>query len=119
MAVEPLWIFLVTGFVAMAGALSASGINKLAEEDKPAFAQTPNGQTAVILAGNLAALTLIGAMAYGFRLLDLWIPATCLFFSFPAVYILLFQNTLGDAKSFVMMMPLVPFSIGALYYYWQ
>ena len=118
MVVEPLWIFLVTGFVAMAGALSASGINKLEEDDKPAFARTPNGQVVVILMGNLAALTLVGAMAYGFRLLDLWIPATCLFFSFPAVYVLLFQRVLGDAKSFFMMMPAVPFAIGALYYYW-
>jgi len=118
MVVEPLWIFLVTGFVSMSAALAASAINKLSEEDKPAFARTPNGQVAVILAGNLGAVTLIGAMAYGFRLLDIWIPATCLFFSFPAVYILMFQRVLGDVRSLFIMMPLVPVSMVALYHYW-
>lgn len=118
MVVDPLWVFLITGFVSMAAALSASGINKLAEEDKPEFAKTSNGQVTVILSGNLAALTLIGAMAYGIRQLDLWIPATCLFFSFPAVYLLLFQRTLGDVRSLYLMMPLVLVAIGTLYYYW-
>ena len=118
MVVEPVWIFLVTGFVSMAAALAASAINKMSDEDKPAFAQSPNGQVAVILSGNLAAVTLIGAMAYGFRLLDMWIPAVCLFFSFPAAYILLFQRVLGDVKSLFILMPLVPVSMAALYYYW-
>ena len=118
MAVEPLWIFLVTGFVALSVALSAGAINKLPDEDKPKFAQSRNGLVTVILAGNLAALTLVGAMAYGFRNLDWWIPLSCMFITFPVLHVALMQKALGDVRNLFLTMPLVVAAIGALYYYW-
>lgn len=111
-------IFCVTGFVAMSAALSAGAINKLADEDKPEFAKSRNGLMTIVLSGNLAALTLIGAMAYGFRSLDWWIPLSCMFVSFPVVHLLLIQRLLGELKALMLMMPLVIASIGVLYYYW-
>lgn len=115
---EPLLIFLVTGMVSMSAALSAGAINKLPEEDKPAFASTRNGMVAVIMAGNVAALTLVFAMAYGFRLLDWWIPLLCMFITFPIGHVVVLQQLLGDVKALFLMSPLVLASIPVLYYFW-
>ncbi|MGB2130488.1 MAG: hypothetical protein ACPHXW_03620 [Marinobacterium sp.] len=115
---EALYLFLATGVVSMAAALSAGALNKLPEDKRPACMQTRNGQVAVIMAGNLAALTLIGAMAYGFRKLDWWLPLSCLLLTFPLVHVVLLQRLLGDLKTLIIMMPLVIASIGALYYFW-
>lgn len=102
----------------MSAALSAGAINKLPDEDKPDFTKTRNGLMMVVMSGNLAALTLIGAMAYGFRTLDWWIPLSCMFVSFPIAHILIFQRLLGDLRALFLMMPCVLVSIGALYHFW-
>lgn len=115
---EALYLFLATGVVSMAAALSAGALNKLPEDKRPACMQSRNGQVAVIMAGNLGALTLVGAMAYGFRVLDWWIPLSCLLLTFPLIHLVLFQRLLGDLKTLIVTVPLVVVSIGALYYAW-
>lgn len=116
--VEPLYIFLFAGIVSMSAALSAGALNKLAPEQKPAFMQKPNGQVAVVMAGNLGAITLLGAMAFGFLKLHWWIPLSCMFITFPVVHLLLIQRVLGDLKSLILMAPLVIVAAVSLYYYW-
>lgn len=115
---EALYLFLATGVVSMSAALSAGALNKLPEDQRPAFMSSRNGLVAVIMAGNLGALTLIGALAFGVRHLDWWIPVSCLFITFPLVHVVLFQRLLGDFKTLMIMLPLVIASIVALYYYW-
>ncbi len=115
---ELLYIFLATGFVSMSAALSAGAINKLAEEDKPKFAQSRNGAVTIIMMGNLSALTLLFAMAFGFLKLDWWVPLSCMFVSFPVLHVVIFQRLFGDVKNLFIMMPLVIASAVALYYYW-
>ncbi|MGB0468837.1 MAG: hypothetical protein ACPGF7_15090 [Pontibacterium sp.] len=115
---ELLYIFLATGFVSLSAALSAGAINKLSDEDRPSFAKTRNGQVAVIMMGNIAALTLLFSMAFGFLKLDWWIPLSCMFISFPVVHVLIFQRLFGDVKNLFIMSPLVLASVVALYYYW-
>lgn len=115
---EALYLFLATGLVSMSAALSAGALNKLPEDKRPAWMNSRNGLVAVIMAGNLGALTLIGALAYGVRHLDWWIPVSCLFITFPLVHVVLFQRLLGDFRTLVLMMPLVVASIAVLYYYW-
>ncbi|MFC6669303.1 hypothetical protein [Marinobacterium aestuariivivens] len=115
---DPLVLFLLTGFVSMSAALSAGAINKLPDTERPAFAQTRNGQVTVVMIGNLAALTLVGAMAYGFRLLEWWIPLLCLFLTFPVLHLALLQRVLGHVRTLFVMLPLVLASIVALYLYW-
>ena len=115
---DPLIIFLVTGMVSMSAALSAGAINKLPEEDKPAFASTRNGMVTIIMAGNVAALTLLFSMAYGFINLAWWIPLLCMFITFPVVHVVVLQQMLGDVKAVFLMSPLVIAAIPALYYYW-
>jgi hypothetical protein len=115
---ELLYVFLATGFVSMSAALSAGAINKLPEEDKPGFAKSRNGAVAVIMAGNLSALTLLFAMAFGFSKLDWWVPLSCMFISFPVLHVLIFQRMLGDVKNLFLMFPLVIGAIASLYYYW-
>lgn len=115
---EPLILFILTGFVAMAGALAAGAINKLPEDQKPEWAATRKGMTMIVMAGNLAAITLVGAGAYGFKHLDWWVPLSCIFITFPVVYLVLFQKVLGDLKSLFLMTPLVVVAAGALVYFW-
>lgn len=115
---ESLYLFLVTGLVSMSAALSAGALNKLPEDQRPACMASRNGQVAIIMAGNLGALTLIGALAYGVRHLDWWIPVSCLFVTFPLIHIVVIQRLLGDLKALVLMLPLVLASIVALYYFW-
>jgi len=107
---EALYIFLTAGVVSMAAALSASALNKLTEETRPSWLQTKNSQVAVLLSGNLAALSLLGVMAYGFQALHWSIPLTCMFVTFPIVHILVLQRLLGDAKTLFLTLPL---TIGA------
>ncbi|KEA64038.1 hypothetical protein ADIMK_1773 [Marinobacterium lacunae] len=115
---EPLYIFLFAGIVSMSAALSAGALNKLALDQRPAFMQKPNGQITVIMAGNLGAITLLGAMAFGFLKLHWWIPLSCMFITFPIVHLLVFQRILGDLKSLIVMLPLTVVAAVALYYYW-
>ncbi|MBV0932951.1 hypothetical protein [Marinobacterium weihaiense] len=115
---EALYLFLVTGVVSMSAALSAGALNKLPEDQRPAFMSSRNGLVAVVMAGNLGALTLIGALAYGVRHLDWWIPVSCLFVTFPLIHMVVIQRLLGDMKALFVMLPLVVVSIGALYYFW-
>lgn len=115
---DPLYLFLFAGIVSMSAALSASALNKLAPEDKPAFMQRPNGPIKVIMAGNLGAISLLAAVAFGFLKLDWWIPLSCMFITFPIVHLVILQRLLGDVKSLVVMVPLAILADIALYYYW-
>lgn len=115
---EALYLFLATGLVSMSAALSAGALNKLPEDQRPAFMRTRNGAVTVVMAGNLGALTLIGALAYGIRHLDWWIPVSCLFVTFPLVHLGLIQRLLGELKSLLLMLPLVLASAVALWYFW-
>jgi hypothetical protein len=116
--VDPIFTFLITGFVSMSAALSAGAINKLPDEEKTGKLSERNTQVAIIMAGNLAALSMIGAMAFGMLNLVWWIPLVCLFISFPVVHILVMQRLIGDVKNLILMTPLVIGSIATLYYYW-
>jgi hypothetical protein len=116
--VEPLYIFLFAGIVSMSAALSAGALNKLPLEQKPGFMHKPNGQVTVVMAGNLGAITLLGAMAFGFLKLHWWIPLSCMFITFPVIHLLIFQRLLGDLKNLLLMLPLVIVAAVALYYYW-
>lgn len=113
-----LYVFLATGMVSMSAALSAGAINKLADADKPAFAQTRNGMVSVIMAGNISALTLLFSMAFGFLKMEWWIPLSCMFISFPVMHVVVFQRLFGDVKNLYIMTPLVIASAVTLYYYW-
>lgn len=115
---DPIFTFLITGFVSMSAALSAGAINKLPDEQKMGKLAERNTQVAIIMAGNLAALSMIGAMAFGMLNLVWWIPVVCLFISFPVVHIVVMQRLLGDVKNLILMTPLVIGSIATLYYYW-
>jgi len=115
---EALYLFLATGLVSMSAALSAGALNKLPEDQRPAFMRTRNGAVTVVMAGNLGALTLIGALAYGIRHLDWWIPVSCLFVTFPVIHLGLIQRLLGELKSLLLMLPLVLASAVALWYFW-
>lgn len=115
---EPLVLFLLSGFVSMSAALSAGAINKLPDEQKPAFALKRNGQLWVVMIGNFAALTLLGAMAYGFRLLEWWIPLLCIFLTFPVLHLVILQPLLGHVRTLFVMAPLVLAAIATLYIYW-
>jgi len=102
----------------MSAALSAGAINKLPEEDKPAFATTRNGMVTIIMMGNVAALTLLFSMAYGFYNLEWWIALLCMFISFPVIHVVIVQQMLGDVKALLLMSPFVLLSIPTLYYFW-
>lgn len=115
---EPIWIFLFTGFVSMSAALSAGAINKLPDSERQGRLAERNMQTVIVLAGNLAALTLIGAMAYGSLQLAWWIPLACLFVSFPVLHLLIMQPLLGNVKNLLLMAPLVLVSVPLLYFNW-
>lgn len=116
--IDPLVIFLVTGLVSLSAALSAGALNKLPEEEKPAFASTKNGTVSIIMGGNLAAVTLLFAMAYGFKELDWWIPLLCMFITFPVIHVVIIQKVLGDLKALLITSPLVLVAMAALYLYW-
>ena len=116
--VDPLYIFLFAGIVSMSAALSAGALNKLAPEDKPAFMQSSNGQIMVVMAGNLGAITLLGAMAFGFLKLQWWIPLSSMFITFPVIHLVFFQRILGDLRNQALMFPLVLVAAVSLYYYW-
>lgn len=115
---NPLVLFLLSGLVSMSAALSAGAINKLPDDQKPAFALQRSGQLWVVMIGNFAALTLLGAMAYGFRLLDWWIPLLCIFLTFPVIHLVVLQRLLGHVRTLFLMAPLVLAAIPALYIYW-
>lgn len=115
---EPLYIFLFAGIVSMSTALSAGALNKLTPENTPPLMQKPNGRIMVVMAGNLGAITLLGAMAFGFLKLHWWIPLSCMFITFPIVHLLVFQRVLGDLKSLILMLPLTILAAVSLYYYW-
>jgi len=117
-SIDPLIIFLVTGMFSMSAALSAGAINKLAEEDKPAFAHKRNGMVTIVMAGNLAAVALLFSMAYGFSNLDWWIPLLCMFITFPVIHLVVIQPMLGELKSLFLATPAVIASLVALYLYW-
>lgn len=116
---DPIFVFLFSGFVSMSAALSAGAINKIPEAEREGWLASRNNQVLVVVLGNLAALTLVGAMAYGVLNLTWWLPWVCLFISFPVVHLVLFQRLLGDLKNLLFMGVLVVAAIPALYCYWQ
>lgn len=115
---DPMILFLVAGFVSMSAALSAGALNKLPLEEKKGFLATNNGAISVIMAGNLAAVTLLGAMAYGFKNLHWAIPLSCMFISFPMVHVLIMQRIIGNKWSLLLMIGPSLLSAVALYWYW-
>ena len=115
---ESLYIFLLTGLVSMSAALSAGALNKLSDEDKPEWLKANNARVAVIFIGNLAALTMVGSLAYGFLTLHWSIPLSSMFISFPVVHLVLIQKLLGDVKGLFLMTVPVLVSIVVLYLNW-
>ncbi|KDE38917.1 hypothetical protein ADINL_2046 [Nitrincola lacisaponensis] len=115
---DALLIFLLTGLVSMSAALSAGALNKLPEADKPSFLQNANGLVIVMVLGNLAALTLIGSLAYGFSRLDWWIPLSCVFITFPVVHLVIIKRLLGDLTNVFVCGGLTMISIPVLWWYW-
>lgn len=115
---EPVYIFLVTGLVCMSAALSAGALNKLPEEKRPVFMQDPSGHVRVMLLGNVGALTLIGALAYGFSRLDWWIPLSSVFVTFPVIHYLFMQRFIGDARNIHICGLLAVLSAPLLWYVW-
>jgi hypothetical protein len=115
---DALVIFLATGLVSMSAALSAGALNKLPEADKPAYLKNQNGLVTVMVLGNLAALTLIGALAFGFSRLDWWIPLSCVFISFPVTHFVVIQRLLGDLKNVFVSGALAVVSIPVLWWNW-
>lgn len=115
---DALYIFLTAGVVSMAAALSASALNKLGEDSRPDWFKTKNAQVAVVLAGNLAALSLVAAMAFGFLTLHWSIPLSCMFVTFPIIHLVILQRLLGDAKTLFLTLPLVILADVYLYINW-
>ena len=115
---DSLLIFLLSGLVSMSAALSAGALNKLPEEQKPAFLTSQNGLVAVMVLGNIAALTLIGALAYGFSRLDWWVPLSCVFISFPVVHFVAIQRLLGDLVNVFVSGVLTILAVPVLWYFW-
>ena len=115
---QALYIFLFSGLVSMSAALSVGAINKMAEEDRPDWLQKRNNLVMMIMGGNIAALTLVGAMAFGFLTLHWSIPLSSIFISFPVVHQLLLVRILGPVKSLLLTLPLTIFAAVSLYYYW-
>lgn len=115
---DALLIFLATGLVSMSAALSAGALNKLPEGQKPAFLQNQNGLVTVMVLGNLAALTLIGALAFGFSRLDWWIPLSCVFITFPVVHFVAIARVLGDLTNVFVSGVLAIISIPVLWWFW-
>ncbi|MGB1237966.1 MAG: hypothetical protein ACPG4U_07120 [Pseudomonadales bacterium] len=115
---DPMILFLACGFVAMSAALSAGALNKLPEEKRTGFMTSRNGALYVVMVGNFAALTLIGAMAYGFRHLHWAVPLSCLLVSFPLLHMVVLQRLLGDQKNIVLMTLPIIAAVVALYIYW-
>lgn len=115
---EALYIFLAAGVVSMAAALSASALNKLGEDKRPTWLVSKNSQVAVVLSGNLAALSLLAVMAYGFQTLHWSIPLSCMFITFPIVHLLVLQRLLGDAKTLFLTLPLTVVADVFIYLNW-
>jgi hypothetical protein len=111
-------LFLVAGFASMSTALSAGALNKMPKDQREGFFASNNGALFVVMAGNIAAVTLIGAMAYGFKNLHWALPLSCMFVSFPMVHILLLQKLLGSKWSLLIMIVPTLVSAVALYSYW-
>ncbi|NRA21850.1 MAG: hypothetical protein HRU05_15350 [Oceanospirillaceae bacterium] len=115
---NPMILFLITGFVSMSAALSAGALNKVPKDQKEGFFASNNGALFVVMSGNLAAITLLGSMAYGFKHLHWAIPLSCMFVSFPMVHILILQKFLGNKWSLLTMIGPSLLSACALYWYW-
>lgn len=111
-------LFLFAGLVSMSGALSAGALNKLPVEERPGFMRKPSGQTTIIMVGNLAAVTLLAAMVYGFKTQEWWVPLSCLLVSFPVVHLLFLKRLLGDFKNLWLMLVLVIVAIVLMYLNW-
>lgn len=114
---DPVFIFLLVGVFSMSAALSAGALNKLPEEQKPAFLQSQQGLVFVMVLGNVSALTLIGALAYGFSRLDWWIPLSSVFVSFPVAHFLVLHK-LGDLRNVFISGAAALISIPVLYVMW-
>lgn len=115
---DELLIFLLTGLVSMSAALSAGALNKLPADKKPLFLANQNGLVTVMVLGNISALTLIGALAYGFSRLEWWIPLSCVFITFPVVHFVLIQRLLGDMKNVFVSGSMAIISVPVLWYFW-
>ena len=115
---QALYIFLFSGLVSMSAALSVGAINKMAEEDRPNWLQKRNNLVMMIMGGNVAALTLVGAMAFGFLTLHWSIPLSCMFITFPVAHQLLIARIFGPVKALFITLPLVILAAATLYPFW-
>lgn len=117
---ESLIIFLISGLVSMSAALSGGALNKQTDQEKPSWLRSDRARVSVIFAGNYAALTLVGAMAFGFLNEQIhWsIPLSSIFLTFPLIHILFIQKLLGDARALLLMMPVVIACSVILYVNW-
>ncbi|KGK41761.1 hypothetical protein LH51_12550 [Nitrincola sp. A-D6] len=115
---DSLLIFLLTGLVSMSAALSAGALNKLPKDQKPLFLTNQNGLVTVMVLGNISALTLIGALAYGFSRLDWWIPLSCVFITFPVIHFVAVQRLLGDLTNIFVSGIMAIISVPVLWYFW-
>jgi len=102
----------------MSSALSIGAINKMAESDRPSWAQVRRNMMLLVLAGNVAALTLVGSMAYGFQVLHWSIPLSSIFITFPIIHQLVAAKFLGVIKPLVVTVPLTLVSAVLLYLNW-
>jgi hypothetical protein len=115
---ESLYIFLLTGVFSMSAALSVGAINKMPESDRPAWFAVKQNMVMMVVLGNLAALTLVGSLAYGFQTLHWSIPLSSMFITFPIVHQLLVVKMIGATKALFITFPATLASIAVLYIYW-
>lgn len=115
---EPIVLFFASGIVSMSAALSAGNLSKLPPEQREGWLAKENGPVIAIMLGNIAALTLLAAMAYGVSNLGWALPLGCLVVSFPLVHVLLLQRLFGDMRNLMLMGGPTIAAACALYYYW-
>lgn len=115
---DPIIVFCIAGVFAMSAALCASQLVKMDDETAPVWARGKSGKTKVLLGGNLFAVILIAAMAYGIFHLIWWIPVVCLFISFPVIHVLILEKLLGPSKGFMISGFAALASTALMWLYW-
>ena len=85
---QPIYLFTIAGALAMAGALSASQVmqDHLSGDKQDIQAVQNNIVKRYLVAGNLAVISLVLAMIYGWQQFVWWLPVAFLIVTFPALY---------------------------------
>lgn len=102
-------LFALSALVAMTAALSAGAINKQDSLDKP---------VGLIILGNISALILIIAAAFGFSRLSWWIPLTTILITVPIIHHVLLQRIMNDKMIVIICGSLSIISLPFLIYNW-